>query len=73
MHNAIQQPAWIDLPNRKPGWERPVDLESDPVNNPPTTIEDAQLLQRIGQRDRQAYSQLYDRYSGVLYSTIYRV
>lgn len=73
MHNAIQQPAWIDLPDRKTGWERPVDLESDPVNNQPTTIEDAQLLQRIGQRDRQAFSQLYDRYSGVFYSTIFRV
>jgi RNA polymerase sigma-70 factor (ECF subfamily) len=43
------------------------------VNNPPATTDDAQLLQRIGQHDRQAVSQLYDRYAGVLYSTILRV
>lgn len=43
------------------------------MNNPPTTIDDAHLLHRIGQRDRQAFAQLYDRYAGVLYSTIFRV
>jgi RNA polymerase sigma-70 factor (ECF subfamily) len=36
-------------------------------------MDDAQLLQRIAQRDRQAFSQLYDRYSGVLYSTTIRI
>jgi RNA polymerase sigma-70 factor (ECF subfamily) len=73
MHNAITQPAWIDLPTRKPGREQPVILESNPVNNPPPTVDDAQLLQRIGRRDRQAFSRLYDRYAGILYSTIFRV
>ena len=43
------------------------------LNNPSTTADEAQLLARIAQRDRQAFSQLYDRYSGVLYSTIFRV
>lgn len=43
------------------------------LNNPPTTADEAQLLARIAQRDRQAFSQLYDRYSGILYSTILRV
>jgi len=73
MHNAITQPAWIDLLTRKPGREQPVILESNPVNNPPPTPDDAQLLQRIGRRDRQAFSRLYDRYAGLLYSTIFRV
>ena len=36
-------------------------------------MDDAQLLQRIAQRDRQAFSQLYDRYAGVLYSTTIRI
>jgi len=36
-------------------------------------MDDAELLQRIAQRDRQAFSQLYDRYSGVLYSTTLRI
>jgi RNA polymerase sigma-70 factor, ECF subfamily len=44
-----------------------------PVNTPLTPTDDAQLLQRIGQRDRQAFAQIYDRYSGLLYSTILRV
>lgn len=44
------------------------------VNNPPTTtLEDVQLLQRIAQRDRAAFSQLYDRYSGILYGTALRI
>ena len=43
------------------------------LNNPSTTVDDAQLLARIAQRDRQAFSQLYDRYAGILYSTIFRV
>jgi RNA polymerase sigma-70 factor (ECF subfamily) len=65
--------VWIDFLDRGAGWERAVDLELDFVNNPPTTRDDARLLQRIGQRDRQAFAQFYDRYSGVLYSTIFRV
>ena len=43
------------------------------LNNPSTSVDEALLLSRIAQRDRQAFSQLYDRYSGVLYSTIFRV
>jgi RNA polymerase sigma-70 factor (ECF subfamily) len=43
------------------------------VNNLPATTDDAQLLQRIGQHDRQAFSRLYDHYGGVLYSAILRV
>jgi len=31
------------------------------------------LLQRVGQRDRKSFEQLYDRFSGVLFSTAYRV
>ena len=43
------------------------------MSNSPATLDEAQLLARIGKRDREAFSQLYDRYSGVLYSTILRV
>ena len=43
------------------------------LNNPSTSADEAQLLARTAQGDRQAFSQLYDRYSGVLYSTIFRV
>ncbi len=43
------------------------------LNNPSISADEAQLLARIAHRDRQAFSQLYDRYSGVLYSTIFRV
>lgn len=73
MQTAIEQRAWIDLPSRGTGRERPVDLEANPVNTPLTTTDDVLLLQRIARRDRQAFSQLYDRYSGLLYSTIFRM
>jgi len=43
------------------------------VNEPLTTIDEVQLLQRIAQRDRQAFSQFYDRYAGVLYGTALRI
>jgi RNA polymerase sigma-70 factor, ECF subfamily len=43
------------------------------LNNPSTSADEAQLLARIARRDRQAFSQLYDRYSGILYATIFRV
>jgi RNA polymerase sigma-70 factor, ECF subfamily len=32
-----------------------------------------ELLQRTGQGDRHSFAQLYDRFSGVLFSTAYRV
>src|SRR6266571_3311106 len=53
--------------------ERADELEANLVNRPLTTIDDAQLLERVAQRDRHAFSQLYDRYSAILYSTILRV
>lgn len=73
MRIVIEQPAWIDLLLREPGEERPVDLEAKPVNTPPTTTDDVLLLQRVARHDRQAFSQLYDRYAGLLYSTVLRV
>lgn len=72
MQLAIRQPAWINRP-RIAGGARTVSLDPSPVNTPITTTDDVQLLRRVSQRDRQAFSQLYDRYSGVLYSTIHRV
>src|SRR6266849_10270342 len=48
-------------------------FKANSVNEPLTTIDEAQLLQRIAQRDRQALSQLYDRFAGVLYGTAMRI
>lgn len=75
MQTAISQHAWLDwallsgfLEGRGSSPRRP-----EAVNPRPSTIDDAELLQRIAQRDRQAFSQLYDRYCGVLYSTAIRI
>jgi RNA polymerase sigma-70 factor (ECF subfamily) len=43
------------------------------VNEPLTTIDEAQLVQRIAQRDRQAFSQLYNRYASALYGTAMQI
>lgn len=41
----------------------------------PTEIVDAEisLIQKVGQGDRASFQQLYDRFSGVLFTTAYRV
>lgn len=71
---AIRQPARIDLLlPRSAGGEQAVSMDPSSVNTPLTTPDDVQLLRQVGQRDRQAFAQLYDRYAGVLYSTIHRV
>jgi len=36
-------------------------------------VEDIRLLQLVGQGDRGSFSQLYDRFSGVLYATAFSV
>src|SRR5712692_114009 len=75
MASVINHTAWtpcIRLP--RPADPRPVRrFKADPMNEPLTTIDEAQLLQRIAQRDRMALSQLYDRYAGVLYATAMRI
>src|SRR5262245_58422212 len=43
------------------------------VNSVESISEDAQLLRRIAQKDRHAFSQFYDRYADVLYSMAMRV
>jgi len=43
------------------------------VNNVQTSTDDERLLERVSQRDRAAFAELYDRYAGVLYSTVLRV
>src|SRR5262245_759284 len=74
MQAAISQHAWLDsalsgfFAGRGSSGGQP-----EAVNASPSTMDDAQLLQRIAQRDRQAFSQLYDRYSGVLYSITIRI
>ena len=73
MQRAIRQPAWINPLPRNAGGTRIVGPDPGSVNNPLTTTDDVQLLRRVSQRDREAFSQLYDRYSGILYSTVFRV
>lgn len=45
-------------------------MEPDPTIDLAAEIE---LLQQIGKGDRRSFEQLYDRFSGVLFSTAYRV
>ncbi len=45
-------------------------MEADPAQQLDAEIE---LLRRVAQGDRQSFEQLYDRFSGVLFSTAYRV
>lgn len=75
MQAAISQRAWLDraLPSGFPEGRFSDPRRPEAVNPSISTMDDAQLLQRIAQRDRQAFSQLYDRYSGVLYSTTMRI
>ncbi len=78
MRNAISQPSRIachalDALARQ---TRPGPGKTNVVNtsgSPRTALDDVQLLRRIARRDRAAFSQLYDRYAGVLYSTVVRI
>ena len=45
-------------------------MATDPDNQLDAEIE---LLRRIGQGDRRSFEELYERFSGVLFSTAYRV
>ena len=45
-------------------------MESDPTKELEAEID---LMRRIGQGDRRSFEELYDRFSGVLFSTAYRV
>ena len=45
-------------------------MQADPETNLEAEIA---LLHRIGQGDRRSFEELYDRFSGVLFSTAYRV
>ena len=45
-------------------------MERDPAQDLAAEIT---LMQRVGAGDRQSFAELYDRFSGVLFSTAYRV
>ena len=59
---ARRQPSSLASPVAHP--------ETDPAQNVATEIA---LLQRIALGDRESFEALYDRFSGVLFSTAYRV
>jgi RNA polymerase sigma-70 factor, ECF subfamily len=48
-------------------------LLTKPVNEQETRDEDAELLQRIGARDRSAFAEFYDKYSAMLFSIASRI
>jgi RNA polymerase sigma-70 factor (ECF subfamily) len=50
-----------------------LESNSNTVSNVQTISDDTLLLERISRRDRAAFAELYDRYAGVLYSTVLRV
>ena len=64
-------------PARHPEFElRSAERRASVVNTPVTpasALDDERLIRRIARREREAFSQLYDRYAGVLYSTAMRV
>jgi RNA polymerase sigma-70 factor, ECF subfamily len=43
------------------------------MNDLLTFHDDALLLRRVARREREAFAQLYDRYSGTLFSTVLRI
>jgi hypothetical protein len=45
-------------------------VESDPTQDFKAEIE---LLRRVGQGDRRSFEELYDRFSGVLFSIAFRM
>ena len=49
---------------------RATNLKPDPAQNLATEIA---LVQRVAQGDRESFEALYDRFSGVLFSTAYRI
>jgi RNA polymerase sigma-70 factor (ECF subfamily) len=73
MPPVISQAFWSTPGPAGSGAERPIGAEANPVNTPSATVDDAQLLLRVAGRDREAFAQLYDRFGGLLYSTILRV
>ncbi len=67
--------VWMDGPRLggKPGGPQLGYIKTRPVNHPPNTPDEVELLRRIARQDRQAFAQLYDRYAGVLFATAFRV
>ena len=45
-------------------------MESDPAKELESEIE---LLRQVGQGDRRSFEQLYERFSGILFSIAYRM
>jgi RNA polymerase sigma-70 factor, ECF subfamily len=64
--------AEADEPSREPPPRRMTQVGSAP---PPEDREatDARLMQRIARRDKEAFAQLYDRFSTPLYATAIRI
>ena len=63
----VRSPAW-----EAPGRERMSSAESADSQASRESV-DAELMQRVAAGDRQAFSDLYDRFSGPLYGTALRI
>ena len=75
MVTAIPSLAWNYWQLLQPGataWS-PALASASAVNTPLTEPDDGELLARVARRDQQAFAQLYDRFSPVLYSMSLRV
>lgn len=68
---AVAESGGVARPRPRPGMTPQTDSTSPPPDDRPQV--DAQLLQRIARGDRQAFSELYDRFSGPLYGAALRI
>jgi RNA polymerase sigma-70 factor, ECF subfamily len=61
-------------PGMSPAWLKPVRMFSVPQDpSPSVSISDAELISRFVSLDESAFTELYDRYSGVAYGVALRV
>lgn len=72
---VINDPAWRPAAREfEPSSQGSPNATSlKPLQDPLQSLGDAELLARIAQRDRAAFTQLYDRYAGVLFATAIRI
>src|SRR5678815_1887843 len=74
MQPAIQEQQWQKLQYLALARSGSLLAATPPEVSPAqTSVDDGQLMQRIATREREAFSQLYDRYATVLYSMALRI
>jgi len=73
MSAAIQRERLLggNLVFAHPAWTVPRPI--DEVNPPQRALEEVELLRRIARRDREAFTEFYDRFSNVIYAMALRI